>query len=199
VPEKVDMVVNPTTPLEFVLAREATDRVLRKERLLLTAFQQVEREIRGELHRFFDQCCPEVVAARSACFPVFSSRNSVPADYEIIVLIESQDMLTTWRRLQLAKHDATLAGHSSLHLAELSAAPPHTASATISFYERGSASSLTSLQVFHKPVGVFERRGPTHTISAGRLAPDDYYHDPTNVYTEAHRVFVDQIKWKGGI
>ncbi|KAL7706918.1 hypothetical protein N2W54_004449 [Lotmaria passim] len=70
VPEKVDIVVNPGSPIEFVLARAATDRVLHKEQLLHLAYLRVEKELQREFSSFFAQYCPEVLHASSACVPL---------------------------------------------------------------------------------------------------------------------------------
>lgn len=70
VPEKVDVVVNPGSPIEFVLARAATDRVLHKAQLLHTAYLRVEKELQREFSTFFSLYCPEVLCAFSACVPL---------------------------------------------------------------------------------------------------------------------------------
>ncbi|CCW59623.1 unnamed protein product [Phytomonas sp. EM1] len=69
VPEKVDLILNPFSPLEMVLAREATDRVLHHDQLLALAYKRVEKQLCLEFHAFFSSYCPEVRAARSACLP----------------------------------------------------------------------------------------------------------------------------------
>lgn len=70
VPEKVDVVVNPGSPIEFVLARAATDRVLQKAQLLHFAYLKVEKELQREFSAFFSLYCPEVLYASSACVPL---------------------------------------------------------------------------------------------------------------------------------
>ncbi|KAG5490448.1 hypothetical protein JKF63_00568 [Porcisia hertigi] len=70
VPEKVDIVLNPASPLEFVLSRAATDRVLQKEQLLHYAYLKVEKELQREFGVFFASCCPEVLSASTACVPL---------------------------------------------------------------------------------------------------------------------------------
>lgn len=67
VPEKVDIVLNPCSPIEFVLARQATDRVLHKDQLLVLAYQRVEKELQREFGTFFAAYCPEIQYARIAC------------------------------------------------------------------------------------------------------------------------------------
>lgn len=70
VPEKVDIVLNPCSSLEFVLARESTDRVLFGDQLLIQAYHKLEKELQREFAAFFARCCPEVRQARSACVPL---------------------------------------------------------------------------------------------------------------------------------
>ncbi|KPA80454.1 putative mitochondrial hypothetical protein [Leptomonas pyrrhocoris] len=77
VPEKVDIVVNPGSPIEFVLARAATDRVLHKEQLLHLAYLKVEKELQREFSNFFSLYCPEVLYASSACVPLPMDREEV--------------------------------------------------------------------------------------------------------------------------
>lgn len=83
---KVDIVLNPGSPIELVLARERTDRVLHGRDgstrcvqagevesgggghgLLHAAYLRVEQVLRREFHTFFQHCCPEVLQARTAC------------------------------------------------------------------------------------------------------------------------------------
>lgn len=70
VPAKVDIVVNPASPIECVLSREVTDRILNKDQLLHEAYLKVEKELQREFASFFARHCPEVISAKSACFPV---------------------------------------------------------------------------------------------------------------------------------
>ena len=91
VPLKVDIIVNPASPLEMVLNRSATDQVLSGENLVQQAYHRVERAIQSELHVFFAVHCPEVLAARSICYPQPSPEGSNPEDviYDTIVLIDT--------------------------------------------------------------------------------------------------------------
>ena len=91
VPMRVDIVVNPASPLEMVLNRSATDQVLSGENLIQQAYQRVERSIQSELHVFFAVHCPEVVAARSVCYPQPSPEGSNPEDviYDTIILVDT--------------------------------------------------------------------------------------------------------------
>ncbi|KPI89834.1 hypothetical protein ABL78_1097 [Leptomonas seymouri] len=77
VPEKVDIVVNPGSPIEFVLARAATDRILHKEQILHIAYLKVERELQREFSEFFSLYCPEVLYASSACVPLPMDRGEL--------------------------------------------------------------------------------------------------------------------------
>ncbi|KAG5474055.1 hypothetical protein CUR178_04166 [Leishmania enriettii] len=79
VPDKVDIVLNPASPLEFVLSRAATDRVLHKEQLLHYAYLKVEKELQREFSLFFAACCPEVISASSACVPLPMNADKVDA------------------------------------------------------------------------------------------------------------------------
>ncbi|KAG5473486.1 hypothetical protein LSCM4_03555 [Leishmania orientalis] len=79
VPDKVDIVLNPASPLEFVLSRAATDRLLHKEQLLHYAYLKVEKELQREFSLFFAACCPEVISASSACVPLPISADKVGA------------------------------------------------------------------------------------------------------------------------
>ncbi|CAC9508093.1 conserved hypothetical protein [Leishmania infantum JPCM5] len=82
VPEKVDIVLNPASPLEFVLSRAATDRVLHKEQLLHQAYLKVEKELQREFSAFFAACCPEVISASSACVPLPMNADEVDAAWQ---------------------------------------------------------------------------------------------------------------------
>ncbi|KAG5497301.1 hypothetical protein JIQ42_03786 [Leishmania sp. Namibia] len=79
VPDQVDIVLNPASPLEFVLSRAATDRVLHKEQLLHYAYLKVEKELQREFSLFFAACCPEVISASSACVPLPMNADKVGA------------------------------------------------------------------------------------------------------------------------
>lgn len=76
--EKVDIILNPGSPIEMVLARERTDEVLHGRGggsyvgssavgLLRSAYQRVERVLRREFGQFFRRQCPEVQRSSSAC------------------------------------------------------------------------------------------------------------------------------------
>ncbi|AIO00058.1 hypothetical protein LPMP_291070 [Leishmania panamensis] len=93
VPEKVDIVLNPASPLEFVLSREATDRVLHKEQLLHQAYLKVEKELQREFSLFFASCCPEVISASSACVPL-----PLNADEVNVAWLASQCPINNGRR-----------------------------------------------------------------------------------------------------
>lgn len=84
-PDRVDIVLNPASPLEFVLPREATDEILSQERILLRAYQRVERELQREFSAFLQARCPEVAAAWSACVPRPLDRESIERELEVLI------------------------------------------------------------------------------------------------------------------
>nr|CCC89869.1 conserved hypothetical protein [Trypanosoma congolense IL3000] len=194
VPEKVDIVLNPCSPIEFVLAREATDRVLQKDQLLLLAYHRVERELRSELHRFLRLYAPEVSWARSACVPFPTPGCVSGIRYEVVVLLQSEDFQKTLASLRAAKERCLVMGHADLDIIPWSAAALHVREASEVFYERASclADGQYGKQGF---LGVFERRGSAQTINVSRPA-DSFYHDPSATYTESHAVFTEELKLK---
>jgi hypothetical protein len=174
VPEKVDIVVNPGSPIEFVLARAATDRVLHKEQLLHLAYLKVEKELQREFSAFFARYCPEVLYAASACVPLpmngaeveagrraasSSSSSSISnplqdyrertrllreaeyrngVSYELTILIQSTSLEETFMKIQQAKHQSMLMGHSDLDVLPEAAAAPHVREMAQPFYDGAS-------------------------------------------------------------
>lgn len=69
-PPSVDIILNPASPIEVVLAREHTDQFLHYRLVLREAFQRVERALQAEFGSFLSAHCPEVKAAYSACVPL---------------------------------------------------------------------------------------------------------------------------------
>lgn len=248
VPDKVDIVLNPCSPIEFVLSREATDRVLHRDQLLLLAYQRVERELQREFSSFFATYCPEVRTARSACVPRpldyktakqayergrrFSSAENPFLDhrqhtrmlresaysngvaYELVILLTSDSLNTTYARLQWAKAQCLLVGHAELDVLPEDAAAPHVRDAAQVFFDRaseerrvgasnGSERVLTGgaahleAGVNVAGLGVFRQLGSPQTVNVAQSA-DSFYHDPTNAYTEAHAVFTEEMKVKRG-
>jgi len=63
-PPSVDVILNPASPIEVVLAREHTDQFLHYRLVLREAFQRVERVLQAEFAGFLAAHCPEVKAAR---------------------------------------------------------------------------------------------------------------------------------------
>lgn len=195
-PEKVDIVLNPSTPIEMVLAREATDRVLQRDSLILKAFQELEKEIRSEFYRCLSIHCPEVISASSAC--VAKAHNSELyknyIDYELVVVIKSLNMERTWQALEYAKHRGQLIGHASLVILPEEAAAPHAKAAATVFYvanEHTSVLHVTST-IKSSNMGVMVPKGPTATIRIGSN-PDSYYSDPATFFTEPHAVYTHQF------
>lgn len=271
VPEKVDIVLNPASPLEFVLSRAATDRVLHKEQLLHQAYLKVEKELQREFSAFFAACCPEVISASSACVPLpmnvdevdaawqasqrpvnngrrsctsaASSPNELQAyrertrllreaeyrngvTYELVLLIQSTSLEETFTKIQQAKHQSALMGHTNLDVLPEIAAAPHVREMAHHFYDGASerekrlmqreiaaqyerslgdkslgdgaaeSDSVAAAQVSGH-MGVFVRRGAPRTINVAQSA-DSYFHVPTNAYTEAHAVFTEDLKVNRG-
>ncbi|CBH10218.1 hypothetical protein, conserved [Trypanosoma brucei gambiense DAL972] len=192
VPEKVDIVLNPASPIEFVLAREATDRVLQKDQLLLLAYRRVERELCGEFHRFFCLFAPEVLWARSACVPSPVPGTDKEVGYEVVILVQSEDPEFTLSSLRAAKARCLLMGHADLHILPWAAAAPHVQEASVVFYERAACSKGAGSSN-RGELGVFEQRGPVQTINVARPA-DNFFHDPSAAYTESHAVFTEELK-----
>ncbi|RNF04057.1 hypothetical protein TraAM80_05334 [Trypanosoma rangeli] len=192
VPANVDIVLNPTSPIEFVLAREATDCVLHGDKLLHLAYRRVEKELRGEFHRYFRHFSPEVVWARSACVPSPVPGKLDGVMYTLVILLQSDDFPQTYAALRAAKRHCLLMGHSDLDVLPWDAAAPHVREASSLFYERDAATGDTCCGV-QGGLGVFEQKGPVQTISVAQPA-DSFYHDPTAAYTESHAVFTEELK-----
>ncbi|RNC42736.1 hypothetical protein TcCL_NonESM07601 [Trypanosoma cruzi] len=193
VPENVDIVLNPVSPIEFVLAREATDRVLHKDQLLHLAYRRVERELRGEFHRFFRYLSPEVAWARSACVPFSLPGRTDEVRYELVILLQSDDIHRTFSSLRAAKLHCLLMGHTDLDVLPWDAAAPYVREASSLFYERGASNDKNC--EFQGALGVFEQKGPIQTINVAQPA-ESFYHDPTAAYTESHAVFTEELKLK---
>ncbi|KEG14408.1 hypothetical protein DQ04_00481030 [Trypanosoma grayi] len=194
VPERVDIVLNPSSPIEFVLAREATDRVLHKDQLLLLAYRRVEKELRGEFHRFLRHVASEVAWARSACIPCPVPGKPDEVKYTLAILLQSDDIDRTFSCLRRAKNHCLLMGHADLDVLPWDAAAPYVQEASTLFYERAVAASDYSCGS-QSALGVFEQRGPVQTINVARPA-ESFYHDPTAAYTEGHAVFTEELKLK---
>ncbi|RNF13131.1 uncharacterized protein Tco025E_06315 [Trypanosoma conorhini] len=191
VPASVDIVLNPASPIEFVLAREATDRVLHGDQLLRLAYRRVEKELRGEFHRYFGRLAPEVAWARSACVPAPVPGKPDEVKYELVILLQSDDLPQTYAALRAAKRHCLLMGHSELDVLPWDAAAPHVREASSLFYERGVATDDACGA--QGALGVFEQKGPIQTISVAQPA-ESFYHDPTAAYTESHAVFTEELK-----
>ena len=200
-PEKVDIVLNPCTPIEMVLAREATDQVLQRETLILKAFQELEKEIRSEFFRCLSLHCEEVDFASSAC--IAKAHNSELyknyIDYEIVVVVKSHDMPRTWAALSFAKQCGQLIGHSSLVILPEEAAAPHVRACATVFYSASQHASRPSFgneggtpTTSKRSLGVMQQRGPVATLRVGTNT-DSYYSDPSNFFTEPHSVFTHQF------
>lgn len=196
-PEKVDIVLNPCTPIEMVLAREATDHVLRRESLILRAFQELEKEIRSEFFRCLSLHCDEVELASSAC--IAKAHNSELfknyIDYEIVVILKSRDMNRTWAALSYAKRCGQLIGHASLVILPEEAAAPHArASATLFYSASQHASQVGSRmsELANRTLGVMEQKGNTATVRVG-TDTDSYFSDPSSFFTEPHSVYTNQF------
>jgi hypothetical protein len=199
VPEKVDVVLNPQSPLELVLARDMTDRVLHRRPLMHLCYQQVERELRGEFHRFFANSCREVTRAYSVCMPEqvsdLTPKNEIP--WRILMALESRDFQLTWEKISAAKRSGHLLGHVSLTIIPFDEATNVAKEMMSVFYDRTSSAVVgTHIKPIeaHPTLGVFTSVGPTATVSVDHDA-DSFYHDPTNAYTEPHSVFADLLKF----
>ncbi|KAG8342860.1 hypothetical protein TRVL_06310 [Trypanosoma vivax] len=191
-PEKVDIILNPASPIEFVLGREATDRVLHRDQLLLLAYRRVERELRGEFHRFLSLFAPEVLWARSACVPCPVSGKANEVKYELVILIQSEDINQTFLRFRAAKNRCQLMGHADLDVLPWDTAAPHVREASTLFYERMNIACAVN-NGLGGVLGIYEQRGPVQTVNVG-ISADSYYHDPRALYTESHAVFTEELK-----
>lgn len=192
-PEKADIVLNPSSPLEIVLGRGATDRVLHRDSLILSAFQQLEKQIRSEFNNFFRTHCGEVSAAFSACIAKAHSSELFHnyIDYTIVVVVKSDDMFTTFQSLVHARSSRVLLDHPNLEVLPDTDAAAHAKAASTSFYERilvtEGASSVNS------KLGVMRRATQVAQVSLG-VGSDNYFSDPTNLYTESGFVFTGEAK-----
>ncbi|KAH9598974.1 hypothetical protein LSM04_004870 [Trypanosoma melophagium] len=195
VPDKVDIILNPCSAIEFVLAREATNRVLHKDQLLLLAYRRVEKELRGEFHRFLHYFAPEVAWARSSCVPSPVLGKPEEVKYELVILLQSDDFLKTLSNLRTAKTRCLLMGHTDLHVLPWEGAAPYVREASTLFYERTTLNSGINRGKEENVMGIFEQRGPVETINVAQPA-DSFYHDPTAAYTEGHAVFTEELRLK---
>ncbi|CCW67397.1 unnamed protein product [Phytomonas sp. Hart1] len=228
VSEKVDIILNPFSPLEVVLAREATDRVLHHDQLLAIAYGRVERELCREFSGFISTHCPEVRTARSACLPrplsppstssapvkTFTGENplqnyrertrilreaqfSKGVNYDLVILLQSEDIAETYRRLRWGKHQCLLLGHADLEVLPEEMAAPHVREAARVFFTREDAPLKVNYSSSDLPLHGFRKVGRTHTVNVAQSA-ESFYHDPTNAYTEAHAVFTEELKFSRG-
>jgi hypothetical protein len=188
-PERADIVLNPSSPLEIVLGRGATDRVLHRDTLILSAYQQFEKQIRSEFHSFFTKHCPEISFAFSACIAKAHSSDLFHnyIDYTIVVIVRSDDMLATFRSLVEAKSTGALLDHPNLEVLPDTDAAAHAKAAASPFYKR---SEFCADAAPSKPrsVGVMRCVSQTAQVSLG-IDSDNYFSDPTNLYTESGFVF----------
>ena len=195
VPEKVDVVLNPQSPLELVLARDMTDKVLHRRTLIKLCYEQVEKEVRGEFHRYFAANCPEVKCAYSVCMPEQVSdlmpKNEIP--YRILLAVESLDFQLTWQKIRAAKHSGQLLGHSSLTIIPYGEATDVGKGMLTVFYAKRAAGRRADRSDGDR-FGVFGAAGPVATVDMHHDA-SSFYHDPSNTYTEAHSVFTDMLKY----
>jgi hypothetical protein len=188
-PEKADIVLNPSSPLEIVLGRGATDRVLHRDTLILTAYQQFEKQIRSEFHSFFTTHCPEISSAFSACIAKAHSSDLFHnyIDYTIVVIVRSDDMLATFRSLVEAKSTGALLDHPNLEVLPDTDAAAHAKAAASPFYKR-SAFCADAAPSKPRRVSVMRCVSPAAQVSLG-IDSDNYFSDPTNLYTESGFVF----------
>lgn len=199
VPEKVDIVLNPCSPIEMALAREATDLILHRDSFMLKAYQELEKAIRSELYTLLARFCPEVTFASSACVP--RSNNSQLyknyIEYDVVVLLRTEDFPTTWESLRRFKREGKLKGHSSVEILTEDAASPFVREAATPFYsgekqhqEKGRAPRDGDMSS-GASMGCFVKKGPISTVNVG-VDADSYFHDASNIYTESHAVFTEQ-------
>lgn len=135
VPNSVDIVINPSTPLEFVLSREIADKFLRKEDLVLPALRRVEAELRAEFHQFLALECPEVAQASSVCLPLPAVMEERGDTHEITMVIDTSDWNQTIATIKRGKDSGRLVGHRSLHLLPAYDTPPHVLEGATVFYD----------------------------------------------------------------
>lgn len=196
-PEKADIVLNPTTPLELILGRGATNRVLHRDTLVLHAFHQFEKQVRGEFNRFFETTCPEVSSASSAC--VAKSHSSELhhnyIDYTVVIIVKSDDMLATFNALLGAKRSNVLRDHPNLEVLPDTESASHARSAATCFYNRKIIEKASQFNevVNARNVGVMKRSKQSAQLSIGVNA-DSFFSDPTNFYSEAGFVFADGLR-----
>lgn len=159
IPDSIDIVLNPTTPLEFVIAREMANRILQKEDILQMAYRRVERVLRAEFHQFLAQHCPEVDAALSACLPIPAVVEPEGDTHEILILIDTPDWNSTIAAITRAKNAKELIGHRALHLLPLTEAPDHIRAVGTVFYD-GNKHSAQRLDGSYFASLERERRAP---------------------------------------
>lgn len=196
VPQKVDIILNPGSVLELALAREATDKVLHRDELILRAFRNLETSLRSEFHRFF-LARPEVAWASSACIAKAHSselyHNHI--DYQIVIVVRSDNVKETWSALAAAKLRGKLTGHSSLEVLPEEAAAPHAVQASTVFFSRQETTRRLD-----SPFGCMVPVGKTHLNTIG-VTTDSFFSDPTNFHTEAESVYLNtqkQSRHQGG-
>ena len=157
--------------------------------------EQVEKEVRGEFHRYFAANCPEVKCAYSVCMPEQVSdlmpKNEIP--YRILMAVESLDFQLTWQKIRAAKHSGQLLGHSSLTIIPYGEATDVGKGMLTVFYAKRAAGRRADRSDGDR-FGVFGAAGPVATVDMHHDA-SSFYHDPSNTYTEAHSVFTDMLKY----
>lgn len=180
VSSRVDVVLNPSTALELAIARETATSALSESGLVQAAMREVERELRREFFLMLSTCS-EVVRAGSCALPLPAPSETPTNDWpmELVIVIDSEDYEQTMRSIARGKAAGALIGHSELRLLSVSVAPPHIMEIASWFYVRKESDGA------YRDVGGC-------TIGT-RASPDNYYHDPTAQYSEAHTVFLDRL------
>lgn len=60
-------------------------------------------------------------------------------NYELVITIDSSDYASTFHKLQTAKHNGLIVGHSELDVLPVELAAPHVQHAATLFYDRNKA------------------------------------------------------------
>ena len=203
--EKVDVIVNPASALEFAISRDVTNSIVKKERVLQEPYNAVERDVRAELAIFFEKHCEEVIAAKSVCAPHHHSPTQtylIDVEYDIVVLIHSVNFDATMSKLSEAKKHGLVIGHATLHFLNIERAPGHYVEAASLFFENRAFPTMSSregLGLSQPPkaagtLGAFKpmARGMSRRIATD-VKPSSYFADRSLRYTEPHAVHFKNI------
>ena len=193
VPEKVEIVINPASPLELVLGRETAAALANPETIIQEAMRDVHMAVRSELSQFFATHCPEVVSARSALMPKPAPFGSSPehVEHELVVVVQTPRFADTMARLSQGKLDGLVEGHESMAIVSSREVPEHIDAVSTAFYRaRDSSASAKMAREGGSPGMV--KLGQSLVLDSEPTGWGGKLGDPTMGYLESHSIFSQQ-------